>query len=355
MFKIFNNFSSFSDLSVDNTDADQNNIKINIRDIKNMNTGENIKTDQNNIEVNQDNIDINQDNIDINQNNIDIDQDNIDINQDNMENIDKHPKYHIPYFRLNNLTIKELYNNPICGYECDIGGRTYNEDTYIIRETPYGKIYGVLDGHGLMPHKIIDIINNIIINYRDTGVVILKRISSTVEHFISSDEGQQNGYFRSGTTVSLIILHNNQWTLGYLADSSVLQLRKFNNKYEPIAITEDHNPDNEKENKRVIANDGTIIYGRVNGIINITRSWGVYSIKQISHDLEIYPFEVQKEDILIIASDGLWRIISNSEDLMNMINEMTKYLNPTEQANFLIQYANSQYSNDNITAIVIHI
>lgn len=255
-----------------------------------------------------------------------------------------HPKYEIPYFMDIDIDSNNVNYEVSCTCDTKKGRRNKNEDLYLIHETPYGMIYGIFDGHGLVPNEIIDIVKKLIIDEQDTSKGILEKISLNVKNFLE-DEGRNCGYNVSGTTASLLVLHNNKWSIGYLGDSSILQIRKYDDIYRGVMITKDHDPDNEIERNKIIEKGGMILCGRVNGYINITRSWGVYGMSQLGHDIEIYNIDVKQDDKFIIASDGLWKFL-NQHQLSNIFEK---------SATDIVEYAlNVLNSNDNVTVITIH-
>jgi serine/threonine protein phosphatase PrpC len=77
-----------------------------------------------------------------------------------------------------------------------------------------------------------------------------------------------------------------------------------------ITLTIIHHPENEKE--RIASLKGDIYFGRLNGSLAVSRSFGDFEIKGKKGDKLVTadPFishgTISNGDIIIIASDGLW-------------------------------------------------
>ncbi|KAM7490578.1 hypothetical protein LguiA_033499 [Lonicera macranthoides] len=87
---------------------------------------------------------------------------------------------------------------------------------------------------------------------------------------------------------------------------------------EPIALSEDHKPNREDEYERIEAAGGKVIQWnghRVFGVLAMSRSIGDRYLKPwIIPDPEVMFIPRTKEDdCLILASDGLWDVMSNEE------------------------------------------
>lgn len=106
---------------------------------------------------------------------------------------------------------------------------------------------------------------------------------------------------------------------------AVIGLKKGDGKYEALAMSEDHKPDNEGEKKRIEEAGGFVEDNRVRGILALSRSIGdlEYKVKgenkdykkdMITADPEI---RIQKIEanvaFLIIACDGIWDCLDNQQ------------------------------------------
>ena len=91
-----------------------------------------------------------------------------------------------------------------------------------------------------------------------------------------------------------------------------------------IELSMDHKPDLENEKKRIEASGGKVIGGRINGGINLSRSFGDLDYKKNDKklpeeqiiiscpDIKIETID-ENTDFLIIACDGVWDCIKSQE------------------------------------------
>lgn len=90
------------------------------------------------------------------------------------------------------------------------------------------------------------------------------------------------------------------------------------------ALSEDHKPTDKPEHKRIIDAGGTVQWKRVNGDLAVSRAFGDFQFK----DRPDLPAEEQKvtcapefvihtrtakDDVLLLACDGLWDVMTNTE------------------------------------------
>ena len=136
----------------------------------------------------------------------------------------------------------------------------------------------------------------------------------------------------TGTIIHLIREKNNRLFLftANVGDSraSLISAKKI------IRLSQDHRTDDKDEMKRIIAEGGIIINGRVNGELMLTRSFGDFDIKPNKRNMKYNnseiirfrkgvicePFVTQIEidqsicnQFLFLASDGIWDVISEEE------------------------------------------
>ncbi|KAF9685128.1 hypothetical protein SADUNF_Sadunf03G0022200 [Salix dunnii] len=144
---------------------------------------------------------------------------------------------------------------------------------------------------------------------------------------------------------------------------------------EPVALSVDHKPNREDEYARIEASGGKVIQWnghRVFGVLAMSRSIGDRYLKPwIIPDPEVMFLPRAKDDeCLIIASDGLWDVITNEEacevarrriQLWHKKNgvatllERGKGIDPAAQAaaDYLSMRALQKGSKDNISVIVV--
>ena len=96
----------------------------------------------------------------------------------------------------------------------------------------------------------------------------------------------------------------------------------YPNKYERISY--DHRADDPKEKQRIVNNGGIVINKRVMGQLMLSRAFGDFELKTFGVKCE--PYIIRKEinineknQFLIIASDGIWDVLSE-KDIQDYIN-----------------------------------
>ncbi|XP_076881852.1 protein phosphatase 2C 16-like isoform X2 [Bidens hawaiensis] len=144
---------------------------------------------------------------------------------------------------------------------------------------------------------------------------------------------------------------------------------------EAIALSNDHKPNREDEYARIEAAGGKVIQWkghRVFGVLAMSRSIGDKYLKPwIIPEPEItFTPRVREDEVLILASDGLWDVMSNEEacDVArkkiliwhkknggNVVERDHNGVDPAAQtaADYLSALALQKGSNDNISVIVV--
>ena len=124
------------------------------------------------------------------------------------------------------------------------------------------------------------------------------------------------------------------------------------NKKGIMRLSRDDRTDDPKEKDRITKQGGTIINGRVNGILMLSRAFGDWRLKNagVIVDPHIIRIEINDDDLyLIIASDGIWDVIKDEE-----CKGLTE-LNPNTLQickNIVVESLN-RISQDNISCFVI--
>ncbi|XP_062180265.1 protein phosphatase 2C 50-like [Phragmites australis] len=176
-----------------------------------------------------------------------------------------------------------------------------------------------------------------------------------------------------GSTVVVAIVCSSHVVVANCGDSrSVLCRGK-----EPVPLSIDHKPDRKDERARIEAQGGKVIQWngyRVSGILAMSRSigdryWRPFIIPK--PEVMVVP-RAKDDDCLILASDGLWDVMSNEEackvarrqiQLWHKNNSIATSLSdegdgstdPAAQAaaDYLMRLALKKGTEDNITVIVV--
>jgi protein phosphatase 1L len=126
-----------------------------------------------------------------------------------------------------------------------------------------------------------------------------------------------------------------------------------------VALSTDHKPNQTDERQRIENAGGVVMWAgtwRVGGILAVSRAFGDRLLKQyVVADPEIQEDTIEKGvDFLVLASDGLWDVVSNDdavEIVANILN--AEEADAEEAANKLTKEAYRRGSADNITCLIV--
>ncbi|CAH6419692.1 Protein phosphatase 2C [uncultured virus] len=144
-------------------------------------------------------------------------------------------------------------------------------------------------------------------------------IQAIKEVFLAFDEEMEKNNVLYGATCSMVLIddENNLVYQVNLGDSRSFIFRD-DSDHTIISSTNDHKPEDEEEHKRILAASGYVSWGRINGEIAVSRSFGDFDFKyttQSSYDPvngmisavpDITVIPKQSGNMLILASDGLF-------------------------------------------------
>ncbi|XP_059280187.1 probable protein phosphatase 2C 11 [Lycium ferocissimum] len=242
------------------------------------------------------------------------------------------------------------------GYATFKGKRASMEDFY---ETSISEVdgqmvafFGVFDGHG--GSRTAEYLkNNLFKNLtshpdfiKDTKSAIVEAFKQTDADYLNEEKGQQKD---AGSTASTAVLLGDRLLVANVGDSRVVACRDGS----AIPLSVDHKPDRSDERERIEQAGGFIMWAgtwRVGGVLAVSRAFGDKMLKPyVVADPEIQEEEIDGVDFLIIASDGLWNVLSNKEAVT-----IVQDIKDAEAASRkLIEEAYSRGSSDNITCVVV--
>ncbi|XP_047310727.1 probable protein phosphatase 2C 58 [Impatiens glandulifera] len=158
------------------------------------------------------------------------------------------------------------------------------------------------------------------------------------------------GSYGGSTAVTAILVNGKRLIVGNVGDSRAIICRKGVAE----AITVDHDP--EREKGMVERRGGFVLktadnISRVDGQLAMARAFGDERVKDhISVEPDVVFVKVDNDtEFMILASDGLWKVMSNEEaaDCIKDIGD------PGEAAKELISSALSRRSCDDISCVVV--
>ena len=154
--------------------------------------------------------------------------------------------------------------------------------------------------------------------------------------------GEQQSAARGlGSTVTVALVQNDQAYIANVGDSRTYLLRK----QQLTPITRDHSLVARLVESKQIEPEDIYTHPQRNLIY---RSLGA---GHKSIEVDIFHQTLQKGDSLLLCSDGLWEMV-RQQDLLKVLSEESS---PQKICETLIDMANANGGEDNITAVVVHV
>ena len=233
----------------------------------------------------------------------------------------------------------------------DIGkAREKNQDSYYIpQENDELKLFALADGMG--GYKGGEVASKLAIisakNYLETNFEkiehtkesILDLIKSSMEYanMVVYEKSKEDANLAGmGTTLELCLIYNNRAYIGHVGDSRVYRVRK--NIIRKLTVDHSYVEKLVKDGKITREEAGN--HPKKN---MLTKALGCGAF--VEPDVMVKGF--QKDDILILSSDGLTNMVSDEEIFEEVINDIKN------ASNKLIEKANEMGGYDNITVVVV--
>lgn len=171
-----------------------------------------------------------------------------------------------------------------------------------------------------------------------------------------------------GSTCTFVYFQNDMVFSANIGDSKAVLARMSKDSDEedvdnlkPLLITKDHTVLQLSEVRRIeSSSSGHIVNGRVNGILQVTRSFGIPELKNKAGVISapsVSKFRVCKRDrFMIIACDGLWSVFSLSdavEFVYQRFNHISKPSTEEVTRQLLADAILNKQAKDNVSAIII--
>ncbi|XP_050212875.1 probable protein phosphatase 2C 10 isoform X2 [Mercurialis annua] len=183
--------------------------------------------------------------------------------------------------------------------------------------------------------------------WTDPGRAISKAYERTDQAILSHNPDLGRG---GSTAVTAILINGQRLWVANVGDSRAVLSRGG----QAIQMSIDHEPNTERgsiENKGGFVSNMPGDVPRVNGQLAVSRAFGDKSLKShLRSDPDVQNCIIDNStDILILASDGLWKVVSNQEavDIARRIKD------PMKAAKQLIAEALERDSKDDISCVVV--
>ncbi|KAJ8772066.1 hypothetical protein K2173_027243 [Erythroxylum novogranatense] len=214
-------------------------------------------------------------------------------------------------------------------------------------------LFAIYDGHlgddvpvYLQKHLFTNILNEEEF-WVDPGRSISKAYERTDQAILSRSSDLGRG---GSTAVTAISINGRKLWVANVGDSRAVLSRGG----KAIQMTTDHEPNTERgsiETRGGFVSNMPGDVPRVNGQLAVSRAFGDKTLKShLRSDPDIQPTDIDENtDVLILASDGLWKVMSNQE----AIDIARRIKDPMKAAKQLTTEALRKESKDDISCVVV--
>ncbi|KAL0710707.1 hypothetical protein Bca4012_017685 [Brassica carinata] len=244
------------------------------------------------------------------------------------------------------------------GYHLVKGQMGHGMEDCIVADTKTGKghklgLYAIFDGHS--GRDVADYLQNHLFDnifsqpdfWKKPKKAIKRAYKLTDDYILSSVVGSRGG----STAVTAIVVDGKKLMVANVGDSRAILCRKSDVVKQ---LTVDHEPEKERD---LVERKGGFIskkpgnVPRVDGQLAMTRAFGDRRLKEhisVRPDIEIVQIHGDTK-FLILASDGLWKVMSNEEAW----EEIKEVRDAEKAAKALINEALARGSKDDISCVVV--
>lgn len=178
--------------------------------------------------------------------------------------------------------------------------------------------------------------------------------------FITTNDMMRRDTITGGTTAIVTLFLGSKCYIANAGDSRAVLCKDA----KAYRLSKDHKPEDPDEESRIIKAGGAVLkinntklgktIGRVNGMLSVSRALGdLFLQPYVSPEPEVRKIDVasSKNQLLILACDGLWDVLSDDEAVTIAASET----DPEKGAIKLRDTALSKFSTDNISVVVIRL
>ncbi|KAF9589686.1 hypothetical protein IFM89_027214 [Coptis chinensis] len=213
-------------------------------------------------------------------------------------------------------------------------------------------LFAIFDGHlghGVPDYLQSHLFNNILIEpdfWTETETAIKRAYRATDKEIL--DKAVHLG--RGGSTaVTAILIDGQKLVVANVGDARAVICK--NGMAKQLSV--DHEPSKEQQNIESRGGFVSNIPGdvpRVDGLLAVARAFGYKGLKMhLSSEPDVAVEMIDDTEFLIMASDGLWKVMSNQEAVDSIRNKM----DAQSAAKYLAEEAISRKSEDDISCIVV--
>ncbi|KAL3689273.1 hypothetical protein R1sor_015582 [Riccia sorocarpa] len=228
------------------------------------------------------------------------------------------------------------------------------------REIGHGNeigLFGIFDSHR-GPHVGREVQRRLFDNILNEGGVWFDPAGATRDGYLLTDRQLLDGLSKevelAGCTAvtAMLFEHGARLLVANVGDSRAVLCKNG----DAVQLSVDHDPGRPVERANVEMRGGVVVtlpgdVPRVDGQLAVARAFGDKSLKahmSAKPDMEDLLVDLSCQ-FLILASNGLWRVISNQE-AVDLVQDI---MDPAEAAKALVRQARERLNDDDISCIVI--
>lgn len=263
----------------------------------------------------------------------------------------------------------------IDGYELSLvaaqGPRDSMEDAYIIEKMEFlllgaaqsltCPLFGIMDGHGgdgcakyvqdNLQQTLKDELQKVDTLSDKSIYNVFCRTFATLNDEWKTKQMEHEPDLSGSTVLIALILENKALWVANVGDSRAV----LGQNTQVFQLSDDAKPVKEKYQNDVLSRGGSILFGRVDGNLDMTRSVGDLSHPSVWPHPDIRKFDLTKlkpntQNLLLLATDGLWNVVGSEQAIQLAQGKSTQDI-----AEELKTTAYALGSWDNITIIVVNL
>lgn len=212
------------------------------------------------------------------------------------------------------------------------GWRVTQEDAHMAHPKfvpDHTALFGIFDGHGGS-----EVAKWVATKFPDYLKANLKYKQGHIERgiqetFMELDQTLDRKLaMEMGSTGVVLLLSNDIYYCANVGDSRCVVARSNNPDGQDVfalELSQDHKPTSEQEKSRIEKAGGTVINGRINGIIDVSRTFGDRTFKLNSNlnekdqmitawpHTKIEPIKLKNDRFVVLMCDGIWNALTNQE------------------------------------------
>ena len=246
-----------------------------------------------------------------------------------------------------------------------ISGRFHaNEDRLLAHEDDLFRCYAAIDGHGgsVAAQYVVDNLARILMQNlpdqldQDLTLVLQDAVLQLDAGFCSLARREQD---ESGACfVALIVLEHDAYVMN-CGDCRAVRIHNASHIVE--ALTEDHKASSPAETKRITESGGTVIQGRIDGILEPSRAIGDIDFKptlrtpSLIAKPDVFRVKISQGDTILCATDGVWDVLSNDQAAKHTQQLFESDGSSEKVARRIAEAAHAHKNNhDDVSVIAVH-